>query len=345
MRDGRVGLNSTLLISGAATQHNGVRDNLIGVTAGGAAAGNGQYGVRLSANTQGNTLSCYAPAFSCGRLNVISGNGLGGVRLDTGAVSNYVGGRIIGLNPAGTAAVPNGGPGVDVDNAPNTAIQGVVGAVLGAITIAGNLGPGVRFTNTDGGLIDFFTAIGGPGLGNGGPGVELINTTNTSVQPIGVHYNAGAGIAVEGIGSTGDLIAPLFVGQNGGLPIDLGNDGPTPNGSHTPPGPNHWLNYPVVTATSGSVITGTACLNCTVLIYLAAGNPGAPGGGAFQLQSVVADATGHWSATLTGGHTRIDVTLQACTAPCAHRVGVTPSHSDTSELSPFFTLWLPVVRR
>ena len=308
---------------------------------------NSRFGVLISgAATLGNALygTCTMPFHgACGGVftpNVISGNGQGGVRVQAGAHSNYVGGSIIGLNYSGSAAMANAGPGVDVDSAPDNHFGD--GSDDYYSLIAGNLGPGIRFTNTYSGSVGKWNFIGtashGNPLGNGGPEVELINTSNTPVVAFLIENNNGAGVAVEGNASTGDLIAPSFVGQNGGLPIDLGNDGHTPNGSHTPPGPNNWLNYPVITAASGSVITGTACLNCTVLIYLAFGNPAAPGGGAFKLQTATADGSGHWSAALTGGHTSGDVTLQACTAPCT-------AVSDTSELSPRLQMWLPLTRR
>ena len=310
---------------------------------------NGQDGVLISgAATQANMVVAGYGGLSCVDAvpNFISGNALAGVRLEAGANSNLINGNLIGLTSDGSAAFPNGGPGVDVDSAPNTHIgdQPCVGN-----TIGGNLGPGIRFNNTYGGSVGNFNIIGasnttGGPVGNGGPGVELINTSNTAVVALLVMNNSGAGIAVEGATSTGDLIVPYTVGRNGGLPIDLGNDGHTPNGSHFPPGPNDWLNYPVITATSGGVITGTACFNCTVLIYLVTGNPAAPGGTALQSWSATADGSGHWSANL-GGYTSVDVTLLACTAPCSRPYVGVPSHSNTSEFSPRPQLWLPLMRR
>ncbi|MCX7840813.1 MAG: hypothetical protein N2559_15365, partial [Anaerolineae bacterium] len=145
------------------------------------------------------------------------------------------------------------------------------------------------------------------------------------------------GIAVIGDTATLNQIKPTEVRHNGGLPIDLGNDGHTPNDSRTPPGPNNWLNYPVITGGSGNTINGTARANCTVHIYRAIGNPATPGGGGTYLQFATADGSGNWSATLPVGMGRNDVTVLA-------QIG-----ADTSEMSPralsLLYLYLPLISR
>jgi CSLREA domain-containing protein len=329
-----------LLISGAATHDNVPFDDFIGVTAEGAAAGNDQYGVRIASGAHDNHIACqrlfnFLPP--CTTHTVISGNGLGGVRMETGATGNDVSGSLIGLNPAGSAAVPNGGPGIDIDQAPTNTVS------YWGFTevIAGNLGPGVRYHNTTGGVVGL-VSLGLPGLGNTGPGLEISDTTNTSAYPTVVVANGGAGIAIEGAASTGDLAIPYKDFDNGGLPIDLGNDGHTPNGAHPPPGPNNWLPYPVITAGSGRVVTGTACLSCTIVVYLASGNPAAPGGGIIRIAeaTTMADAWGRWSSFLYGDYNSGDISLLACSMPCYQS-----SNSATSELSPRINTMLPVVRR
>jgi len=118
------------------------------------------------------------------------------------------------------------------------------------------------------------------------------------------------------------------------LPIDLGNDGHTPNGSHTNTGPNYWQYYPVVTSSSGNSIAGLTFPNYRVDIYRALGDPAAPFGGGMYLQNVNADANGQWSATLPAGLTSADVTLVA-----------TDPYGNSSEMSPRPVLLLPLIRR
>jgi hypothetical protein len=95
------------------------------------------------------------------------------------------------------------------------------------------------------------------------------------------------------------------------------------------------LNYPIITAGSGSVITGTACNNCTVLIYQTIGNPGAPGGGGINITHTLANGSGNWSAALLFGLTRADVSLVACESPCGFS-------ANTSEMSPRAQIFLPL---
>lgn len=148
-----------------------------------------------------------------------------------------------------------------------------------------------------------------------------------------VEYNRAAGIAITG-NSTHALIENNEIHNNGGLPIDLGNDGATPNGTKFPPGPNNWLPYPVVTSFSGSIVLGTTCPSCAVYIYKAIGNPAAPGGGGIFQTNVAANASGQWSVNLPNGLTRVDVTFTAA-----------DSGGNASEMSPRPVLYLPLIRR
>jgi hypothetical protein len=321
-----------LLISGGA--NNVIFTNDIGVTPAGAAAGNGRYGLHLAAGTYG---SWGGSIFY--RPNVISGNGLGGVRVDTGAYGNNIGGSI-GLSPTGGALVPNAGPGVTFDSALSNTLGDYY---YGGVTLVeGNLGPGVLVTNSSGNFIELL-AMGV--MSNTGPGLLIVNSRDTTAIPLKVSGNGGAGIAVEGAASTGNLLRPFADLGNAGLAIDLGNDGHTANGAHSPPGPNDWLPYPDITAVSGGVVTGTACANCTVNIYLASGNPIAPGGGGGFNQVAQADGAGHWHATLVAGLTPSTITLQACQGTCPVSL-TSPVPADTSELSPLlYQMWLPTMRR
>jgi hypothetical protein len=167
----------------------------------------------------------------------------------------------------------------------------------------------------------------------------MINgASNTSVFPFRVAYNGGAGLAVVGDTAIGNRVSARSISRNGGLPVDLGNDGFTPNGSRMPPGPNNWINYPVLTSTAGNVLTGTACVGCKVLVFRAEGNPATPGGGGTYLMETVADGSGSWSATLSPGSTGSAISLQACEAPCFMT-------GNVSEMSPLWRLFLPEVIR
>lgn len=311
--------------------------NRIGTnSAGTAAIPNGHDGIAL---TDGTTNATVGGSVLADR-NVISGNTFCGVRLRDGSHLNRLDFNLIGLNAAGTTALPNGEAGVAVFNSNDNSI----GTSLAGVSqyISGNTREGVYIENSFRNFVGQKSLIGVAGdnttpRGNGLQGVMLNGATNSIVVAGLIAYNGGAGVAVLGDTATANRVYPIEIRANGGLPIDLGNDGFTPNGARTPPGPNNWINYPVITGGSGSAVSGTACANCTVYILRAIGNPAAPGGGGIYLTEVTADGSGHWNAALTGGVTSKDVSLGACQFPCDLTGG------NTSEMSPRWLLSLPLI--
>lgn len=316
---------------------NTIKGNKIGTNSGGTAAlANGHDGVALTDGSHDNTIG----GTTLADRNIISGNALCGVHLRDGASNNTINYNLIGLNAAGAGAIPNGLAGVCVFSGSN---DNTIGASAAGASqyISGNTREGIYIENSDGNTIGSVNRIGvatddATARGNGWQGVMLNGAASSIVLPHLVAYNGGAGIAVVGATAAKNDIKPAQVRNNGGLPIDLGNDGHTPNGSQTPPGPNDWLNYPVITDGSGNDIKGTTCANCTVRIYRAIGNPAAPGGGGAYLQSATANGLGDWSATLPAGTVGSDVAVQA-----------QDSISNTSEMSPrpLRAVYLPLVLR
>jgi CSLREA domain-containing protein len=211
--------------------------------------------------------------FASDNRNVISGNAQLGIR--SADSTTAIRGNFIGTNSTGTAALPQA-VGIRVDNDSGSSI----GTPLGSAgnLISGNLSDGVQVfeksanTRIDANLIGT-DASGTSPLGNGGAGIYIFGAvvggpTASAVgalSPNVIAFNTGAGIAV-GV-STSDSTNDNFlygnsIHDNGGLGIDLGSDGVTPNNScDSGRGPNLGQNYPIlVTATpSGpnTVITGT----------------------------------------------------------------------------------------
>jgi parallel beta-helix repeat protein len=134
------------VLLGPGTSENTVRANLIGINkAGTGALPNVQDGVhieRSSANTVGGTAQ--------GQGNVISGNQLNGVKLLASATTNVVQGNLIGTDPLGSFALPNGkgspGPqlpgGVWIENSANNTIGGDTDGARNIISR--NVGKGVK---------------------------------------------------------------------------------------------------------------------------------------------------------------------------------------------------------
>jgi Periplasmic copper-binding protein (NosD) len=292
----------------------------------------------------GNTISCHA------------GSGVEIVN------SNYV---YVGMGRQGAILGNNIGTTSDGLHAAGNGYAGVrVAANSDQITIRSNL---IAY-NSIGGIqvegsninvtYNTLAANGGPGLALAGGSTQLVigNKIGTSADGLLsspnkqegilitggtgiflsdnlVAYNGKAGIAITG-NSTHALIQNNDIRSNGGLPIDLGNNGATLNGTNLPPGPNNWLAYPVVTAFSGSLVQGTACVNCAIYIFTASGNPAAPGGGGTFLTNTWANAFGQWSVTLPIGLNRLDVTMTASDAG-----------NNSSEMSPRLQIFLPRVAR
>ena len=124
-------------IDGATTSNNTVSGNFIGTNAAGSGSvANAQYGVRLVAGAHHNTIGGAAS----GSRNIISGNGAGGIGLDT-SNWNTISGNYIGTDPGGQTARGNFN-GILLMNSSNNVIGGD-GPGSGNI-ISGNTGYGVH---------------------------------------------------------------------------------------------------------------------------------------------------------------------------------------------------------
>lgn len=234
-----------------------VRGNLIGTTIHGTAAVPNDIGIY--AESDGST-PVYIGGTEPGARNVISGNNTAGVFLIGGTARCHVEGNFIGTDVSGSFAVANG---VGIRGATDS---GIVGGTTPEArnVISGNRGAGILIEGYGGALIvgNFIgpDATGTRALGNGGPGVE-----GRGMQTVGgtapgegnvIAFNAGPGVAVMPVFRIAGEYATVNVRGNsiycnGGLPIDLGADGPTPNDpSDTDVGPNGLQNFPVLSFVS-----------------------------------------------------------------------------------------------
>lgn len=244
---------------GAGTSGNTVRGNFVGVTAAGVTGGNAG-GVRVAGGASGNVIGGATAA----ERNVIGGNTLHGLAFtDAGTQSNVAVGNYIGIDPGGLNPRPNPiGVLFDAGAANNTASTNV---------ISGNSGDGVRIqgNGTNGSRLQAnrigLTPTGSALLPNGGDGIRI--TANAANSVIGtlppqanlVRGNLGAGIRVES-GSGNDLSYNALQG-NGGLGIDLGPNGVTPNDPlDADVGANDLLNSPLLS----NVVQNGSMLSLTV---------------------------------------------------------------------------------
>jgi hypothetical protein len=319
-----------------------VSNNRIGTTADGTAAlGNAGAGVVVNAPEVilGGTLA--------GSGNLVSGNAGDGVQLLEGSDGTSLTGNLIGLNAAGDGALGNAGSGV-LATASNVII-GLTVAGEGNL-ISGNGGDGVTLLGTHNVSVwNNFIGTDGTGtvrLGNSGNGVllaeEASDNTVGGAFPGGgnrIAFNGGTGVVV-GLAGTDLAVRNAVRGNsifgNGGLGIDLGNDGVTDNHDASEQmGPNHWQNYPVLTAAqAGTVthVTGTmdGLPNASYILDFYA--------------SVIADPTGYgqgqrflgWAVVLTDvhGHGTFDLSI-AATTRAGDVLTATASNVSTGDTSEF----------
>lgn len=112
-------------------------------------------------------------------------------------------------------------------------------------------------------------ATGTKDLGNGEDGVQIHGSKNTvggttAAARNVISDNAGSGVSVVGTDATGNRVLVNSTFSNGGLGIDLADDGPTANDSgDTDAGPNNLQNKPVLASAKKSA-TGTTTIKGTL---------------------------------------------------------------------------------
>jgi hypothetical protein len=230
---------SGVAIFGQGCSHNIVEGNYIGVDASGTTAlGNTDDGVSVFAGPTENTIGGTAQ----GAGNLISGNGagttFGGVDIsDSGTSGNLVVGNLIGTDVTGTNALPNdGGVGIFAGASGNT-VGGTTSAARNII--AGNLvgnGVGITGAGTNDNLVEgnyIGTTISGDAiLSNAGSGVGI--GTGASSNTIGgtaagagnlISGNGSGGVAIGGLGASGNLVEGNLIGTDANSATGLGNGG------------------------------------------------------------------------------------------------------------------------
>jgi hypothetical protein len=290
-------------------------------------------------NTIGGTAS--------GAANQISGNSDDGILLK-GSQANVVD-NLIGLDFAGTGATPNTGAGILATDAGgvSTGANRISGNVIG-----GNTGPGIQLDQAGNSIV-------GNSIGTAGDrssplpnsiGILADRGPQTIAAPLGgsnvIAHNTGAGIAVvtptgAAVQTTGVAIYQNSIFGNGGLGIDLGDDGVTPNHPlDSTPGPNGWQNFPVLATASAAngQYSFTGALDAapstyyTVIVYgNSACDPSGYGQGQTPIDggTVTTDSSGHANFVLTGQGASPGTVLSAT---------ATAGDGSTSEFGPCLTV-------
>ena len=211
-----------ILITGATATGNTVAGCYIGTNAAGTAAvANAFAGIEISGGATGNTIGGTAVA----ARNVISGNTNQGVFVrDAGTIGNFIRGNWIGLNGAGTAALPNGFAGVELalGAGANTVGGGTAGA---GNVISGNTYQGIYIAGTGGNTVagNYIgtNAAGAAAVANGAAGIEMSGGAQTNViggTSAGARNifsgNAYQGVILSGAGTSGNVVLGNYMGVN-----------------------------------------------------------------------------------------------------------------------------------
>lgn len=252
--------------------------------------------------------------------NLVSGNAMRGILIISGGTDgNRVEGNFIGTDVTGTQAMGNASEGV--------AVYGGVGNIIGSTDPArrnvicsnGWSGVNVWFDFTVGTqIIGNWIGIGADGvtqLGNGkGVGLWLQSSGSVVGGPGGaanrIAYNDSEGVSVFFQGAQGETfgygnrISRNSIHDNGGLGIDLGNEGIDANDpGDGDDGPNRLVNSPLLTSAvtvcgggattvTGAIDTGDPDLGVVELFGSPAGDPSGFGEGQIFLAQTVAAFNG-----------------------------------------------------
>ena len=222
-------------ITGTNTSGNVVAGNYIGLNAAGTAtvANNGS-GVQMFNGTTGNVIGGTQP----GAGNVISGNAYQGVQIDAQPLAtsrNCVQGNWVGLNGAGTGAVPNLNGGIGIyDGAFSNVIGGTVAAARNVVSGNGAqgviIGYGSSYGNTVAGNYIGLNPAGTAAIPNALCGVDIYlassNLIGGAVAGAGnvISGNLDQGILIQNAGSVGNLIQGNLIGLNAAGTAQISNN-------------------------------------------------------------------------------------------------------------------------
>ncbi len=282
------------------TNGNVIQNNIFGLTPNGNAnLSNGKMCVDIQWGPSNNIVGGTDP----GQRNVCSGHVYAGLDLShmTSTSNNYLVGNYVGTNVTGNQAYPwtaNGDGIIFKDDAFNNHVYENV--------IAGNNINGIWHKHDYTGRNYIYNnriGVGADGssLPNKGWGMYM-RGHNFRIGPGNVFANnKKGGIYLTDNSSDGNIFTQNSFYNNGGLAVDIAPGGVNANDSGDgDSGPNQQLNSPEITQASTSQVSGTACSNCTVEIYIADVGAGEYGEGKTFVGSTKANGSGDFSLSANG---------------------------------------------
>jgi YVTN family beta-propeller protein len=218
--------NNGIEILGSTATRNTITDNYIGTNANSdPGLGNGFMGIQFHSGANTNTI---------GPGNVISGNLNAGIYLDReGVTGNVIMGNKIGTNVAGTAALGNVGPGIDVNGAPENTIG--PGNIISGNHTGISIGPFGEPTPDNGagnwikGNIIGTDASGTAPIPNGFVGVDVHDVQETTIgglEEIDRNIISGnnIGIVLARLNGKENIVLGNYIGTDITGTESIGND-------------------------------------------------------------------------------------------------------------------------
>ncbi len=252
-----ISANGVGIYIGSGATATEVKMNYIGVMSTAATALGNTTGITIDASSSLNVIGTLTLG------NIISGQTGFGVEVD--GFDNDLKHNYIGLNGAGTSAIPNA-VGVSITGADNY----VGGAGTDRNYISGNAGNGIEISGDNAWISNNYIGVdvgGTTGVPNGGHGIDISGTAAEGWigLPAGnrIAYNLAEGIELDTSG-IGHIIRTNEIFSNTGIAIDLGTDGPTANdATDTDTGANNLQNFPTISSAeiNGGNVDVTVSLN------------------------------------------------------------------------------------
>ncbi|HEY0369082.1 MAG TPA: M12 family metallopeptidase [Chthoniobacterales bacterium] len=215
-----------VFLSDSGTAGNIVEGNFIGTDPTGSSAVPNQWsGVALFGACHDNTIG----GLTSGARNIISGNGNEGISIgDPDTSNNNVVGNYIGVNAAGTAALPNQYAGISIYG---TAVANRIGGLTSSArnVISGNANQGITISDSDtsgnivegnfigldaSGLVALPNQYSGIDLFLGASGNTIGGTSGGARNYVSGNNVGGSGMSISGSGTNNNLVQGNTIGLN-----------------------------------------------------------------------------------------------------------------------------------